>query len=87
MPAKRNIETANITAGLYDGSFSVSYDCVDQDKCKLALFFVTPPDPDDDCVKKQSCQCTHPIAARNALIALRDRITVELEQYKIEEDK
>jgi hypothetical protein len=86
MPAKRNIEMANITAGLYDGSFSVSYDCVEQDKCKWAMFFCMPPDPDDDCLKKQGCQCNHPMAARNALIALRDRITVELEQYEIPED-
>jgi len=86
MPAKKRIDLANITAGLYDGDFSASYDCIEQDRCKLAMFFVSPPEPEDECLKKHGCQCTHPMAARNALIALRDRITEELEQYELPED-
>ena len=86
MPAKRNIKMANLNAGLYDGEFQASYDCVGENRCKWALFYCQPPAPEDECTKKQGCQCNHPMAQKAALIALRDRITVELEQYEIAED-
>lgn len=85
MPAKRTIKMANLNAGLYDGEFQACYDCVGEDRCKLAMFYTDPPSENEDCSNKHSGNCLHPQMARNALIALRDRITEELKQFEVDE--
>jgi len=83
MPAKRNIKMANINIGLYDGEFQACYECVGEDRCKLAMFFTDPPAADDECAKKhQGGSCLHPLMIRPALEALRDKITEELKQFE-----
>jgi len=85
MPAKK-ATACNVSANLYDNDFVVYFDCVGEHMCKMATFYVDPPDPTDECEKKVGGQCTDPLACRNALSSLRDRITEELKRYELGRD-
>lgn len=86
MAAKKvtKFKAANVSAMVYDGEFSVSYDCVGENQCSLAIFFCDPHNDDDECTKKRGLQCAHPRAVRSALEILRDKISDELKQFDAE---
>ena len=72
---------ADISASLYGDTFDFHCDCPGEANCKLAWFYVQPPQPGDACAKYGSGgQCTDPRANRAALEALRDVIAVHLSE-------
>lgn len=82
----KNVKMANVNATLYDGDFTVCYDCVGEERCKLAIYYVEPPTDDDECTKRRSCNCVHPWMVKSALEALRDRLNQELKQFEGEQE-
>ena len=81
MSKKRN--AANISAGLYDGDFQLSFDCGGSDNCKHARFYAEPPEPDEECAfRTPGGNCTHGPAQREALIAMRDQIVDQVNLFE-----
>lgn len=71
---------ANITASLYDGEAQICVECRDNGRhCKYARYYTEPHEPGDDpaCMNAGSA-CGHPLARREALLALREAVNVEL---------
>jgi len=86
MSAKKATKTANVCANIYEGDFSVNFDCVGVEVCRFALCFVMPPDGSDECSYRDhgSCICRH--AKHAALESLRNKLTKELKQLEEEVD-
>jgi len=73
-------KTANISGSLYDGDFSLNYDCVGEVSCEFALCSVMPPDDDSNCFFMECGSCRHPAAQKAAIKALRSRMARALKQ-------
>jgi hypothetical protein len=79
---KKNTQTANINATLYDGEFQVGYDCVGVEICRFALCEIMPPTGDNECAFRAYGSCKNPPAQQTALEALRNKITRELKKFE-----
>lgn len=66
---------------MYDGETQIIYECPGD--CKLARFFVEPPEPTDNCMLiGDGMSCRNPAARLAAAEALRKVIEKEIEELK-----
>jgi len=80
---KRN-KNPNISVMIYDGDFSLIYDCAGELSCKFTLCEVMPPNEGSTCCFREhgSCMC---LAAQIAAIeALRRKLHGALKQLEDE---
>lgn len=80
MCAKKAAKTANICANIYDGEFSVSFDCVGVLDCKFALCQAMPPDGTDECSFREHGTCLSPYAKGAAVELIGKKLKSELKQ-------
>lgn len=84
MPVKKRTENdANIV--FYQGDYQEAFDCVGEQNCKYAQSYVSPPEPDFECVWKRSCNCSHCEMCRNTLIALAAKIADRIKELSPDE--
>jgi len=79
-------KTANICANIYEGEFSINFDCVGVGMCRFALCHAMPPDGSEECTYREHGACLCPHAKATALVALRNKLTKELKQYSENEE-
>ena len=64
----------------YDGEFNITFECVGEKKCTMALYEIMPPDTDDHCVWRADdgfgCRCCAGRVA--ALRVVMDNINSQL---------
>lgn len=71
----------NISASLYDSDFNTVFECVGETVCRHALCSTTLPTEEDRCFFHDH-ECSCPLAWLDALIALRKRLTKEINAAK-----
>ena len=70
---------------MYDGIFETIFDCVGEERCAYARFYVEPHDANDECTcRRGGGSCVNLNARRAALEALRTAIAAELQQMREE---
>lgn len=71
---------ANITASLYDGEAQICVECRDNGRnCQHARWYTEPhEDGEEPACRNAGCACGHPLARREALLALRENVNGEL---------
>lgn len=81
---KKVNKTANVVANIYEGEFSINFDCVGVEVCRYALCHMMPPDGSEECTYRHdgSCLCSH--AKASALETLVSKIKKGLKQLEEE---
>jgi len=74
--------TANICASIYEGGFTLDFNCVGVEICRFALCSMMPPDGSEECTYREHGSCLSPHAKHKALELLKNRLTRELKQLK-----
>jgi hypothetical protein len=77
---KKASKSANICANIYEGEFTLSFDCVGVETCRFALCPMMPPDGSEECTYREHGACLCPHAKSAALESLRNRLAKELKQ-------
>lgn len=85
MSAKQATKTANVCANIYEGEFSISFECVGVEACRYALCSVMPPDGSETCVCFEPGACRCPPAKLAAVESLKSRVIKELKRIQEEE--
>jgi hypothetical protein len=68
----------NVSASYYDGETQIACDCVGEDKCKFALGFTMPIEPDETCTYSVSGNCHNPHAQLEAMKKLAKNLNAEI---------
>lgn len=76
--AKKSSLTANVIADIWDGEFSLNFECVGTRLCRFALCPIMPPDGTEECVAKEYGACRSPQAQFAAIEALINNLKKEL---------
>ena len=81
---KRN-KKPNINAMVYDGEFSLHYDCAGEVFCEFALCEIMPPSEESTCCFRDHGSCRRPAAQKAAIDALRRKLNGALKQLEDDE--
>jgi hypothetical protein len=80
MPAKKATKTVNICANIYEGEFSVTFDCVGAFECRFLQCDVMPPEENSECVWNEHGTCLSPHSKGAALELIVKKLKSELKQ-------
>lgn len=81
---KRN-KKPNISCMIYDGDFSLHYDCVGEVSCEFALCEIMPPSKESTCCFRECGSCRSAAAQRVAIEGMRRKLNGAFKQ--LEEDE
>lgn len=81
---KRN-NKPHINSMIYDGDFSLHYDCAGELSCKFALCEIMPPSAESTCCFRDHGSCRCQAAQKAAIEGLSRRLKSALKQ--LEEDE
>ncbi|WP_028319654.1 hypothetical protein [Desulfobulbus elongatus] len=81
---KRN-KKPHINSMIYDGDFSLHYDCAGEVSCAFALCEIMPPDEESICCFRDHGSCRNIAAQKAAIEGLRRRLQSALKQLEDED--
>ena len=81
---KRN-KKPYVNAMIYDGDFSLHYDCAGEVSCEFALCEIMPPNEESICCFRDHGSCRRPAAQKAAIESLRRKLHEALKQLEDDE--
>lgn len=75
----------HISASIYEGDFSLNYDCAGEVSCKFALCEIMPPTAESTCCFREHGSCLCQAAQKAAIEELRRKLNGALKQLEDDE--
>lgn len=79
MGRKKKEGVPNISVTLYKGEFELYLECCGEDRCQFATFHANPPEPDDECSRRQGCNCGYWRGRLAAMKGMSAKLTAEID--------